>query len=96
MGADRVQGDALNSEAPPLAIPDFAARKKREAAGPRHIPKFEETHAETGFDRVRRRSGAHGRESWDRVQAIWKAIDDYAELETGNREYFWKRPRSIG
>jgi len=36
------------------------------------------------------------RESWDRVQAIWKAIDDYAELETGNREYFWNRPHSIG
>jgi len=32
----------------------------------------------------------------DRVQAIWKAIDDYAELETGNREYFWNRPHSIG
>ena len=52
--------------------------------------------AETGFDRVRREVGAHGRESWDRVQAIWKAIDDYAELETGNREYFWNRPHSIG
>ena len=63
---------------------------------PRHIPKFEETHAETGFERVRRKVGAHGRESWDRVQAIWKAIDDYAELETGNREYFWNRPHSIG
>ena len=36
------------------------------------------------------------RESWDRVQAIWKAIDGYAELETGNREYFWNRPHSIG
>src|ERR1019366_5740461 len=48
MGADRVQGDALNSEASPLAIPDFAARKKREPAGSSHIPKFEETHAETG------------------------------------------------
>jgi len=35
---------------------------------------------------VREEIGAHGRESWDRVQAIWKAIDDYAELETGNRE----------
>jgi hypothetical protein len=40
--------------------------------------------------------GAHGRESWDRVQAIRTAIDDYAELETGNREYFWNRPHSIG
>ena len=29
-------------------------------------------------------------------QAIWTAIDDYAELETGNREYFWNRPHSIG
>jgi hypothetical protein len=44
---------------------------------------------------VREEVGAHGRESWDRVQAIWKANDD-AELETGNREYFWNRPHSIG
>jgi hypothetical protein len=43
-----------------------------------------------------REVGAHGRESWDRVQAIRTAIDDYAELETGNREYFWNRPHSIG
>jgi hypothetical protein len=28
--------------------------------------------------------------------AIRTAIDDYAELETGNREYFWNRPHSIG
>jgi light-regulated signal transduction histidine kinase (bacteriophytochrome) len=40
--------------------------------------------------------GAHGRESWDRIQAIWTTIDDYAGLETGNREYFWNRPHSIG
>ena len=45
---------------------------------------------------AREEVGAHGRESWDRVQAIWKAIDDYAELETGKREYFWNRPHSIG
>jgi hypothetical protein len=30
------------------------------------------------------------------AQAIRTAIDDYAELETGNREYFWNRPHSIG
>jgi hypothetical protein len=30
------------------------------------------------------------------VQAIMSAIDDYAERETGNREYFWYRPRSAG
>ena len=29
-------------------------------------------------------------------KAIRTAIDDYAELETGNREYFWNRPHSIG
>jgi len=39
---------------------------------------------------------AHSRENWDRVQAIRTAIDDYAELETGNHEYFWNRPHSIG
>ena len=52
--------------------------------------------AETGFESGTQEVGAHGRESWDRVQAIWKAIDDYTELETGNREYFWNRPHSIG
>jgi phage-related protein len=26
------------------------------------------------------------------VQAIMSAIDDYAERETGNREYFWNKP----
>jgi hypothetical protein len=30
------------------------------------------------------------------AQAIQKAIDDYAELGTGNREYFLDRPQSIG
>jgi hypothetical protein len=29
------------------------------------------------------------------VQAIMTAIDDYAERETGNREYFWNRHQSI-
>jgi ABC-type dipeptide/oligopeptide/nickel transport system permease component len=23
-------------------------------------------------------------------------VDDYAELESGSREYFWNRPHSIG
>jgi hypothetical protein len=32
----------------------------------------------------------------DRVQAIMTAIDDYAEAATGDREYFWLRPYSIG
>jgi hypothetical protein len=40
--------------------------------------------------------GRHNGESFDRVQAIQAAIDDYAELETGNREYFWDRPVGIG
>ena len=30
------------------------------------------------------------------VQAILSAIDDYAENETGNREYFWNKPHSAG
>ena len=55
---------------------------------PRHIPKFEETHAETGFERVRRKVGAHGRESWDRVQAIWKAIDDLPSLKPATASTF--------
>jgi hypothetical protein len=43
-----------------------------------------------------RQVGKHNGESWEREQAIEKAIDDYAELETGKREYFWDRPQSIG
>jgi hypothetical protein len=34
--------------------------------------------------------------NWDRVQAVMRAIDDYAEAATGNREYFWDRPVGIG
>ena len=30
------------------------------------------------------------------VQAIMSAIDDYAERETGNREYFWNKPHKAG
>jgi hypothetical protein len=30
------------------------------------------------------------------VEAIKSAIDDYAEREMGNREYFWDRPRRGG
>jgi hypothetical protein len=30
------------------------------------------------------------------VEAIMHAIDDYAERETGNREYFWNRPHGAG
>ena len=30
------------------------------------------------------------------VQAIMSAIDDFAERETGNREYFWNKPHSAG
>ena len=30
------------------------------------------------------------------VQSSKSAIDDYAERETGNREYFWGWPQSAG
>ena len=38
------------------------------------------------------------REGWcyHHVQAILMSIDQYAEAATGNREYFWNRPQSIG
>jgi hypothetical protein len=38
------------------------------------------------------------REGWryQHVQAITSAIDDYAERETGNREYFWGKPHKAG
>jgi len=37
------------------------------------------------------RSGSHVL-----VQAVMSAIDDYAERETGNREYFWNNPHKAG
>jgi hypothetical protein len=30
------------------------------------------------------------------VQAIMKAIDDYAECEMGHGEFFWHKPHSAG
>jgi hypothetical protein len=30
------------------------------------------------------------------IKAIMSAIDDYAECETGHREFFWDKPHSIG
>jgi hypothetical protein len=38
----------------------------------------------------------HVRGSHALVQAIMSAIDDYAERETGNREYFWNKPYGAG
>jgi hypothetical protein len=47
------------------------------------------------LEQVRRQAT---REGWcyHRVQAIIVAIDQYAEAATGNREYFWNKPHSIG
>jgi hypothetical protein len=47
------------------------------------------------LNEVRRQAA---REGWcyHHVQAIIVAIDQYAEAATGNREYFWNRPHSIG
>lgn len=47
------------------------------------------------LDKVRRLAT---REGWCyfHVQAITVAIDQYAEAATGNREYFWSKPQSIG
>ena len=38
------------------------------------------------------------REGWryHHVQAILVAFDQYAEAATGNRQYFWNKPHSIG
>ena len=43
-----------------------------------------------------RRIGVHERWCYHHVQAITIAIDQYAEAATGNREYFWNKPQSIG
>ncbi|WP_439410038.1 hypothetical protein ACNJX9_09880 [Bradyrhizobium sp. DASA03076] len=43
-----------------------------------------------------RRIGVHEGWCYHHVQAIIVAIDQYAEAATGNREFFWNRPHSIG
>jgi hypothetical protein len=40
--------------------------------------------------------GVHEGWCYHHVKAILIAIDQYAESATGNREYFWNRPHSIG
>jgi hypothetical protein len=40
--------------------------------------------------------GVHEGWCYHHVQAIMLAIDQYAEAATGNREFFWNRPHSIG
>jgi len=41
-----------------------------------------------------RKIGVH--EGWCYHQAIMLSIDQYAEAATGNREFFWNKPHSIG
>jgi len=36
------------------------------------------------------------RGSFERIEAIKKAIDDFAECEMGPREFFWGKEHSIG
>jgi hypothetical protein len=43
-----------------------------------------------------RRIGVHEGWCYHHVQAILLSIDQYAEAATGNREFFWNRPHSIG
>jgi hypothetical protein len=47
------------------------------------------------LDKTRRLACREGA-NWDRVQAVMRAIGDYAEAATGNREYFWDGPVGIG
>ena len=43
-----------------------------------------------------RRIGVHEGWCYHHVQAILLSIDQYAEAVTGNREFFWNKPHSIG
>ena len=43
-----------------------------------------------------RMKGAREGYCYQHVQAILVAIDQYAEAATGNREFFWNKPHSIG
>ena len=39
---------------------------------------------------------ARKQHSFEILERIKEAIDDYAECEMGHREYFWGRPHGIG
>ena len=43
-----------------------------------------------------RRIGVHEGWCYHHVQAIIMSIDQYAEAATGNRQFFWNKPHSIG
>jgi hypothetical protein len=43
-----------------------------------------------------RRIGVHEGWCYYHVRAILMSIDQYAEAATGNREFFWNKPHSIG
>jgi hypothetical protein len=43
-----------------------------------------------------RRIAVHEGWCYHHVQAILISIDQYAEAATGNREFFWNKPLSIG
>jgi hypothetical protein len=43
-----------------------------------------------------RRIGVHEGWCYHHVRAILMSIDQYAEAATGNREFFWNKPQSIG
>ncbi len=43
-----------------------------------------------------RKISVHEGWCYHHVQAIILAIDQYAEAATGNREFFWNKPYSIG
>ncbi|MGY4306415.1 hypothetical protein ACVIJ6_003658 [Bradyrhizobium sp. USDA 4369] len=43
-----------------------------------------------------RRIATHEGWCYHHVQAIIVSIDQYAEAATGNRQYFWNKPHSIG
>jgi hypothetical protein len=66
------------------------ADRKWYDANARDTPPFLKALAEV------RNIGVHEGWCYHHVQAIIVAIDQYAEAATGNREYFWNRPHSIG
>jgi hypothetical protein len=43
-----------------------------------------------------RRIAVHEGWCYHHVRAILITVDQYAEAATGNREYFWNKPHSIG
>jgi hypothetical protein len=77
---------------------------RRQEYPPHYDPAIDKSPFMAALDDVRRmctraeltRDRATAPGSYMMIDCIRRAIDDFAERETGSREYFWGRPHSAG